>query len=253
MQFRLDQMSWEDFRRSVTRNRVVIVPVGSLEQHGPHLPLGTDTIIVTAIAERVAERTGSVVAPPISYGFKSQPGCSGGNNFPGTCSLDGGTLTMLVKDLIRELARHKVHGILVLDGHYENSFFLNEGVDLALRDMPKANRPKVVIARWFDLVPNKIFVRLFGKGFQGMALEHASKVETSMVMALNPKIVQRNKMKNDAPRRREDYTVLPEDRDFIPRTGVLSTVFPSSGAIGEQLLDCAIREIALIVKREFAE
>jgi creatinine amidohydrolase len=246
-------MSWRDFRRSVTQNRAVIVPIGSLEQHGPHLPLGTDTIIVTAIAERVAERTGSVVAPSIAYGFKPQPGCSGGNEFPGTCSLDGQTLTLLVKDVIRELARHKVHGILVLDGHYENSFFLNEGTDLALRDIPKANRVKVVIARWFDLIPNNAFVKLFGKSFQGMALEHASKVETSMVMALNPKIVQRNKMKNDAPRRREEYTVLPEDRDFTPRSGVLSTVFPSSGAIGKQLLDYAIREIALIVKKEFAE
>jgi len=246
-------MSWEGFRRSAAQKRVVILPVGSLEQHGPHLPLGTDTIIATAIAERAAKRTGSIVAPPISYGFKPQPGSSGGNTFPGTCSLDGWTLTLLVRDLVRELVRHKVRGILILDGHYENSLFLNEGVDLALRDMPKGNRVKVVIVRWFELIPNTVFVKLFGSSFQGMALEHASKVETSMVMALNPKIVQKGKMRNDAPRRRENYTVLPENRDFIPRTGVLSTVFPSSETIGEQLLDYAVGRVALIVRSEFAE
>jgi len=138
-----------------------------------------------------------------------------------------------------------------LDGHYENSLFTNEGVDLALRSIPNPRRVKVVITRWFELIPDSFFVNLFGKSFMGMTLEHASKVETSMVMAIEKEYVQESKMRNDAPRRREDYTVLPASRDFIPRSGVLSAVFPSSRDAGEKLLECAAERISAIVRREF--
>jgi len=197
----MDLMSWQDFERSVRQNKVVILPIGALEQHGPHLPLGTDTMVVNEIANRAAKRTKSIRAPSISYGFKPQPGSSGGNWFSGTLSLDGSTLTSLVRDIVRELLRHSVRRLLILDGHYENSLFLNEGVDLALREI-ETNRAKIVIARWYELVPESFFVKLFGKDFHGMALEHASKVETSLIMAINQSSVQKNRMRNDPPKRK---------------------------------------------------
>src|SRR5208282_5208218 len=60
------------------------------------------------------------------------------------------------------LLRHRVRRLLILDGHYENSLFLNDGVDLALREI-QTNRAKVVIARWYELVPEAFFVKLFEK------------------------------------------------------------------------------------------
>ncbi|MGA2460803.1 MAG: creatininase [Candidatus Bathyarchaeia archaeon] len=253
MEYRADLMSWADFQRAVNQNRLVILPIGSLEQHGPHLPLGTDTITVRGLADRVAKRTRGIVVPEISYGFKPQPGSSAGNNFPGTCSLDGSTLTMLVRDVVRELVRHKVRRILILDGHYENALFINEGVDLALKDLCMPKRVKVVIARWFELIPASFFMKHFGKDFEGMMYEHASKVETSVMMALNQRSVQKNRMKNDRPIRRENYTVLPESSEFIPKSGVLSSVFPSSAKIGEELVNYAVREIVKIAGKEFPE
>ncbi len=250
MQTRMELMSWQDFERSVRQNKVVILPVGALEQHGPHLPLGTDTMVVNEIANRAAKRTKSILAPSITYGFKPQPGSSGGNWFSGTLSLDGSTLTSLVRDIVRELLRHRVRRLLILDGHYENSLFLNEGVDLALREI-QTNKAKVVIARWYELVPESFFVKLFGKDFHGMALEHASKVETSLVMAINQSSVQQNRMKNDPPKRRENYTVFPENKSFIPKLGSLTTVFPSSTQRGEQVLEYASREVISIIKKEF--
>jgi len=245
-------MSWMDFKSAVKLNRVVILPVGSLEQHGPHLPLGTDTITAVGMAERVAKRTGAVVAPAINYGFKPQPGSSAGNSFSGTCSLDGRTLTLLVEDILRGLIRHGVRRILILDGHYENSLFINEAANLALGDAPEAKRAKVLIVRWFDLIPQDFFLKQFGKNFEGMMYEHASKVETSIMMVLSEENVQASKMKNDRPRRRENYTVLPESDEFIPRSGVLSSVFPSSSTQGKEVIDYAVRQIVKIVKKEFS-
>ncbi|WP_255969945.1 creatininase family protein, partial [Klebsiella pneumoniae] len=69
------------------------LPCGATEQHGPHLPLGTDALLASAISAEVAARVGGLVAPALSYGYKSQPKCGGGQHFCGTTSLDGATLS----------------------------------------------------------------------------------------------------------------------------------------------------------------
>ena len=129
------EMSWMEYRERLAGDgAVVLLPAGALEQHGPHLPLGTDAILATEMARRAAERVDGIVAPALTYGYKSQPRTGGGNHFCGTTSLDGGTLTATVRDLVRELARHGARRIAVIDGHYENQMFLTEGIDLAVRD-----------------------------------------------------------------------------------------------------------------------
>ena len=133
---RIAEITWTDYDRRVREERpVVILPVGSLEQHGPHLPMNCDALIPTALSERVAARTGDLVAPTICYGYKSQPKSGGGNHFPGTTSLDAETLIHTVRDVIGEFARHGVRRMALVDGHYENNMFLVEGVDLALRGL----------------------------------------------------------------------------------------------------------------------
>ena len=98
---RVAEINWTEYDRRVREEQpVVILPVGSLEQHGPHLPMNCDAVIPTALSERVAARTGDLVAPTLCYGYKSQPKSGGGNHFPGTTSLDGETL-------IRMVARHR--------------------------------------------------------------------------------------------------------------------------------------------------
>ena len=80
---RVAEINWTEYDRRVRDERpVVILPVGSLEQHGPHLPMNCDAVIPTALAERVAARTGDLVAPTFCYGYKSQPKSGGGNHFP---------------------------------------------------------------------------------------------------------------------------------------------------------------------------
>jgi creatinine amidohydrolase/Fe(II)-dependent formamide hydrolase-like protein len=66
------EMSWIEYReRMATEGAVLLLPVGALEQHGPHLPLGTDAILATEMARRAAERLDGVVAPTLTYGYKS--------------------------------------------------------------------------------------------------------------------------------------------------------------------------------------
>ncbi len=131
----ISELTWREYKRRVDAGVTVIIPVGAIEQHGPHLPLGTDAMLTAEMGKRIASRVGGLVAPLIPYGYKSQPKSGGGNHFPGTTSFDGQTLIAAVRDLIREFARHGVKNIVVLDGHFENQMFLTEAIDLALRDL----------------------------------------------------------------------------------------------------------------------
>ncbi|MGU7782161.1 creatininase family protein [Burkholderia sp. PU8-34] len=87
------EMTWAEYqRRLATEPLVVLLLLGALEQHGHHVPMGTDHLLPGAICNAVAERTPALVAPPVAYGYRSQPRMGGGNHFPGTTSLGGGTL-----------------------------------------------------------------------------------------------------------------------------------------------------------------
>jgi creatinine amidohydrolase len=128
-------MSWVQFRDKVAgSNPVVLIPVGSVEQHGPHLPLSTDSLIPTAICETCARDVDALVAPTLSYGYKSMPRSGGGQHFCGTTSLDASTLIAQIKDIVRDLTRHGVRKLAFVVGHMENQWFVNEACDLALRE-----------------------------------------------------------------------------------------------------------------------
>ena len=76
------EMTWEEVRDAIAEGYGVILMVGSTEQHGPHLPLATDTLLSLAVAKGVAERTRTLVASPLYYGYKSKPLSGGGQSFP---------------------------------------------------------------------------------------------------------------------------------------------------------------------------
>src|SRR5258705_10302667 len=97
--------------------------VGALEQQGPHLPLGTDAMLAAAVAEGAAGETAGLAAPALAYGYKSQPKCGGGQHFPGTTSPGAQTPAHTVRDAIREIARHGVGKLVIVNGHYEKQGF----------------------------------------------------------------------------------------------------------------------------------
>lgn len=98
---RMDHMTWPEFKEAKTRP--VIVPIGSTEQHGQHLPIGTDAVLATRVAEDLAERIDGTVLPTLSYGYKSKPLSGGGPLFPGTIDMNGVTVINQMHDVLSEL------------------------------------------------------------------------------------------------------------------------------------------------------
>ena len=185
---RMADLNWVEYEERIAEESpVLFLPVGAIEQHGRHLPMDCDVVIPDALSARVAKRVGGLVAPPIVYGYKSQPRIGGGNHFPGTTSLDGETVIHVARDLIREFARHGVRKLVMMDAHYENTMFLIEGIDLALRDLLAQGITDMRILRfaYFEFTSQATIKKVWPEGFSGWALEHAGVMETSAMLFLD--------------------------------------------------------------------
>jgi len=171
---RLLELDSRTFERRLRGNPLVILPVGALEAHGPHLPLGADEIQAEETANALAARVDGLVAPTIPYG--SAPGA---RKFPGTVSLTMAELETHARAVLSELARSGVRRLLVLSGHGERGHMaaLREAAEEAMRGHPGL---KVVVLCDYEFV-----YELRGK--ESPATDgHAGLLETSRVMALAP-------------------------------------------------------------------
>jgi creatinine amidohydrolase len=174
---RLVDIDSRSFERHVAKNPLVIVPVGALEAHGPHLPLGSDQIQAEQTAFALAERVGGLVAPTIPYG--SAPGA---RRFPGTVSLSMAELETHAAGVLGELARSGVRRLLVLSGHGERGHMaaLREAADQAVRNHPGT---RIVVLCDYEFV-----YELRGKESPPTD-GHAGLLETSRMLALAPEAV----------------------------------------------------------------
>jgi creatinine amidohydrolase len=247
---RMDHLTWPEFQERLNR-AVFILPLGATEQHGYHMPLGVDVVLPLGLAFGVADRFPAVVAPPLAYGYKSQPKSGGGGLFPGTTSLDGATLTALVRDVVRDLARQGQQSIVLLNGHMENSLFAADGVDLALRELPD-RQTKVVSINWWEHVGDDVLDRFFPQGFPGWEAEHAGVSETAMMLHFMPDLVLADRLvANEERKPIPQYAIAPEPPGLVPASGVLHQAHGATAEQGGQLVDYLIGEIVTILRTEF--
>ena len=174
---RLHELDSRTFERRLASNPLVIVPVGALEAHGPHLPLGSDQIQAEVTALALADRVDGLVAPTVPYG--SAPAA---RRFPGTVSLSIAELEAHVAGVLSELARTGVRRFLVLSGHGERGHMaaLREAGERAMREHPGVH---VVVLCDYEFV-----YELRGKDAP-TSDGHAGLLETSRMMALAPETV----------------------------------------------------------------
>lgn len=247
------ELSWPEFERKIKANAPVFLAVGATEQHGPHLPLGVDVLLPTAVCERVARNVGGIVAPTIPYGYKSQPRSGGGQAFPGTTSLDQHTLALVIRDVVRDLGLHGVRRLVLVNGHFENSWVAVEGLDLATRDLARDGIRDMVLLRleYWDFVRRQTLDRLFPEGFPGTELEHASLLETSMMLLVRPDLVEMDKVPSDGPAKFPTYDRTPVKPGFVPASGVLARAQGSTAEKGKWLMDDHVELITSAVRAEF--
>lgn len=184
--------------RTVAATALAVLPVGSTEQHGPHLPVGTDTFAVEAVARRaalaVAEQIPIVVAPTLPFGSSQHH-----LPFGGTMSLGTETYYRVIRELVASLIGSGFRRVLVLNGHGGNQ----ELVELAVRDLALKHPVALGAAPYWRIAESALTAtaipavpRLPG---------HAGAFETSLVMALAPEFI----LEPRPHRARESWEISP--------------------------------------------
>ena len=234
---------WQEMRRGQIEEvaavgGVVILPVGSVEQHGPHLPLDVDIFDSWTIAQRAAERMQSipvVVAPPIWWGLSSFH-----MGYAGSLTLRLETFTALVDDVCTSIQAHGFKKIVLLNGHGGNMAFIKAAViKLAAQGIPAA-----AVTYW-DLIPNEMAAI---SKTDGGGIGHGGEMETSLQLYLRPHLVEKDlispSIKNsmDGPWKRGILgmgTICIEiERDFPG--GVEGDPTSATAAKGEQIVEAAV-------------
>jgi len=245
------ELTWEEFADR-TDDGPVFIPVGSTEQHGPHLPLNVDTVLATEFASRVAECVGGVVAPPLPYGFKSQAGSGGGPAFTGTTNLDGETLRRLVGGVVGDLRADGATEVVAFNGHYENEYFLREAVDIHLED----GDGEFVIASWWDLLSPDVRDDVFSDvpgGFPGWATEHAGVVETALMLHFRPDLVREDRVVDDGPERSPPYVFKPAGDDQIAESGAYYRATHATPEMGQKVAEDVVETLIEGLEREWGD
>ena len=250
MSYLIEELSWFQYKEQIDQNKILIIPIGATEQHGPHLPLGVDAMLATSFARVLAEQIGAVVAPTINYGYKSLPMSGGGPFFPGTIDLNGTTLINLVKDIVVEFARDGWQKIIIFNCHYENEAFVLEGADLAAKE--REVNVRTFIVNWWDNLDHQIVEQVFDSiPFPGWALEHAAITETSLMMHFYPHLVQEDKIPNDKVEEVLSFHSYPPLEGMVPASGCLSTSRSSTAAKGKMIVDNVLVNIGKRVVPKF--
>jgi mycofactocin system creatininase family protein len=212
--------------------RLLALPVGACEQHGPHLPLSTDTIIATALAERLSDRHPEVTcAPPLAYGASGEHA-----GFPGTLSMGLDALRLVLIELVR--SADAFHGVIIVSGHGGNASAVTEAAEV-LHHEGRRVLPWAPSARSATSAAGR------------PADAHAGWVETSVVLALAPASVRAERAV--AGEVRPLTSLLHDLRSggvaAVSPNGVLGDPEGSSPSLGRRVLDAWTDDLVDAVER----
>lgn len=243
-EYLMRKMTWKEYEAK--KDKVLIIPVGSTEQHGPHLPLSVDAVIAEEIAVRFAKEIDGMVAPVLSYGYKSKPLSGGGPLFPGTIDLNGVTLMNIMEDILEEYIKDGITKIFILNAHFENEAFILESVDIVSR---RHKEVTIIESNWWDVLSKETIDYCFDVvPFPGWAFEHAAITETSLMMYLAPELVREDKISDEMGAEPAVYAKYPIVKGMVPDSGVLAPAVSSNADKGKRMTDEAVEAFVKIVK-----
>lgn len=221
----LDKMTWPELKERLTESDIAIVVVGCIEQHGPHLPLGTDAFEVweftVRAAKKVADEVKPVIAPLIPYGPNIGFGSWAQRSIdkpqhPGTIHVRASVTKNLIKDVCRSLIYHGFKKILVMDG----CLWHDVATEAAVKEVAEETRKRVLLLciRWYAEFGEDIMEKMT----DSHETQHSDEAETSIAWALGVKVRTDKLVK--APSQPADFKTLKSDypKPSYPRPFVVA-------------------------------
>ena len=214
-----------EFRELIkSKKPTVIIPVGSLEQHGAHLPITTDSDIVTEIASRLAKKCGFIVFPTISYGVSEE-------HYPlFNTSVDSNDLRRWLERILNSLARNKIKSAVILNGHHGNERSISDD--------------------WYPM-DAKLRVYSYWR-FMEHEFDHAGFVETSLMLAISEKVKMKkakkglitNGLSEKEIQRIKKLSTEPGGFPKVAKNGVWGDPTSATKKDGEKFLAEIVRNLA---------
>lgn len=177
---------------------ILVIPTGSIEQHGPHLPTSTDTLLATAVArestEQVADDVPVLVSPPVWSGFSPHHMA-----FGGTITLDSETLLSLLEDVANSALENEFDALLFVNGHGGNASPLG----IAVSNIGQANPECEILSVTYSQLAGPFIDDIRDSELGGMF--HAGELETSLMLYLHPELVDEPNLEGTVPDHDERY------------------------------------------------
>ena len=189
MAYLVQNMTWEEVKEQLKVCQTALVPVGSTEQHGYYLPLGTDCFLAEHLAHMVSDRTGALVFPTLNFGYSWV-----WRDRVGTVSLEQAHLQAVLMDIVKSLERYGVKKLVFINGHEAN----NATIKYAVREIQDQTSVKVIGMFYPGL--GEIYKKYMESETWG-GMFHACEFETSLMLAAKEKMVDMRKAKMEYPDR----------------------------------------------------
>jgi creatinine amidohydrolase len=234
--------SWVDVESYIRGSSfpVAILPIGSVEAHGPHLPLITDSIIAEAIAKEVGKRLNAFVLPVLHYGTLWSL-----KDFPGSTWIERDTLTRAIYEIGAVVATHGFKLFVTINAHIGNNDSVREGLRALIKDYPHLNilmfNPDIIFENARKYVESKPWYKMY---------YHADEIETSLLLFLAPETVKVDKAIKEYP-----SIPLNMDYKFIPwrqltSSGVIGDPTMASSDKGKKIFEDVVDKIVEAIKKE---
>lgn len=252
MEIWLNKMTWQEVEDYLKNNDIILVPIGSTEQHGPAAPLGLDTYVAIALAEDAAKQTGVISTPPMWFGDSTHH-----LGFPGTVSIRTEVLSEYVKDVIRSLVKHGFKKIVIINGHKITNL---TALQTAVRNLKEFEFPDIFLA-----VIDPIKTGVEAAKVRENGEHHAGELETSHIMYKYPDLIKKDKlpkekpdfkgrysrfMKTDLFAREDSIDIVwssKEQREFT-KSGAMSDATKSSAEKGKVYHESMVKNIVEFIK-----
>jgi creatinine amidohydrolase len=243
-------LTWTEIRERAAQGAVIVIPVAAIEQHGYHLPVDTDNVLVEHVTEEAARRSEGLIltVPMIHYGFNEH-----NMGFPGTVNIRETVFIDFCYDVAHSFVRQGFDRIVFVNGHGSNQMLCN----LAARRIVNTTRALCgAVAHW--ALAKEAVDKLRESEFPG-GMAHACEFETAMYMYLKPDLVQKDKMgPRETPSKQNNFIFddlfgsgpvhMVNRWSRITQTGVEGDPLLATPEKGKAFAECSINNLVAFAK-----
>jgi len=238
MQFQYDNSF--DIKEKIDNSKIAILPVGAVEAHGPHLPLGTDNLLAERLSEKLAGRVNGYVLPTLPFGQVWSL-----HNFPGSINISNDSLIRFLVDIGESLYHQGFTTFAMVNGHLGNGSALKE----AARAMYESC-PEMRVFYFFYPGMNKAASEVRETQLAHNTYFHACEIETSYMLYLAPEYVDMDKAITDIPEIPDYADVTPTPWEEFTESAVLGDAKLATEGKGKYIVDIALENMVRLMNNQ---